>query len=140
MSIKKLRAIQDFSNLREIINNKALAKLGDTFLNFVYSLAKSIALGKFDAWKVPDKVLAQALRDAELRKFIAQRASNHDLGDAVEALVVHAWLFEKMNIEEIADLLVSHLKGGDFSDRIKEARAASQAIAALLLEIKKNYE
>ena len=73
MSIKKLRAIQDFSNLREVINNKALAKLGDTFMNFVYSLAKSIALGKFDAWKVPDKVLAQALRDAELRKFIAAK-------------------------------------------------------------------
>jgi hypothetical protein len=139
MGIKKLRALQDFSNLRDVVNNKDLAKLGDTFMNFVYSLAKSIALGKFDAWKVPDKVLAQALRDAELRKFVAQRASAHDLGDAVEALVVHAWLFEKLSIEEIADLLLSHLKLGDFSDRTKERRAASQAITALLLEIKKNY-
>ncbi|MHA1130813.1 MAG: ribonuclease III family protein [Candidatus Helarchaeota archaeon] len=140
MVIEKLRTIKDFSNLKEILINKDLAKLGDTFLNFVYSLAKSGVLSKFDGWKIPDKVLAQALRDAEMRKYITQRASSHDLGDAVEALVVHEWLFQKITIEEITDILFSHLKTGDLSDRIKEARAAVQAITALLLRIKKDYE
>ena len=117
-----------------------MAKLGDTFVNFIYSLAKSCVLGKFDGWKVPDKVLAQALRDAELRSFVSQKASNHNLGDAVEALIVHQWLFQKKSIEELATILYDQLITGDFSDRKKEARSALQAFTALLLEIRKEFK
>ncbi|MHA1649300.1 MAG: ribonuclease III family protein [Candidatus Helarchaeota archaeon] len=137
MMREKIKSIQKFSNIKEILTNKGLAKLGDPFVNFIYSLAKSCALGKFDAWKLPDKVLAQALRDAELRSLISQRASTHDLGDAVEALVVYEWLFNKCTIDEMANILYENLKTGNFSDRKKEARSALQAFTALLLEIRK---
>ncbi|MHA1264200.1 MAG: ribonuclease III family protein [Candidatus Helarchaeota archaeon] len=139
MIFENLRAIKKYSSLSEIFSDKNLAKLGDTFVNFLYSLAKSYTTGKFDAWKVPDKVLAQALRDAELRAFITKRASTHDLGDAVEAFLIHEWLFQNISIEELIQILAQHLKVGNFSDRKKEARIAIQAFTAILLDLKKKY-
>ena len=140
MAVEKLRTIKEFSNLREILINKDLAKLGDPFVNFIYSLAKSCVLEKYSGWKVPDKVLAQALRDAEMRSLISQKSSSHELGDAVEALIVHEWLFQKISIEKFIDILYIQLKTGDFSDRKKEARSALQAFTAILLEIFKRFK
>lgn len=140
MVIEKLKDIKKFSNIREVLINKKLAKLGDPFVNFIYSLAKSCALGKFDSWKVPDKVLAQALRDAQMRAIVSKKASNHDLGDAVEALLVHEWLFEKVSIEELTSILYNHLKDGDFSDQKKESRSAIQAFTAVLLSIHEGFK
>jgi hypothetical protein len=136
MVIEKLRAIKDFSNLREIVINKDLAKLGDNFVNFIYSLAKSCVVGQFCGWKLPDKVLAQALRDADLRYLISKKSSAHDLGDAVEALIVYEWIYQKFSLEELTTILYNHLKTGDFSDRKKEERSAIQAFTAVLVEIK----
>ncbi|HUX99613.1 MAG TPA: ribonuclease III family protein [Candidatus Deferrimicrobium sp.] len=136
MVIEKLCAIKNFSNLREIAINKDLAKLGDNFVNFIYSLAKSCVLGQFSGWKLPDKVLAQALRDADLRFLISTKSSAHDLGDAVESLIVYAWVFQKFSLEELTTILYNQLKTGDFSDKKKEERSAIQAFTAVLLEIK----
>ena len=140
MALKGLKAGKEFSNLKEILINKNLAKLGDPFVNFIYSLAKSCVLKRFDAWKVPDKVLAQALRDAEMRSIVSQKASSHDLGDAVEALLVHEWLFQKITIEELVKILCEQLQTGNFSDRVKEARSATQAFTAVLLEVQKRFK
>ena len=136
MVINNLRAIKDFSNLKEIAINKQLAKLGDNFVNFIYSIAKSCVLGQFTGWKLPDRVLAQALRDADLRFLLSTKASAHDLGDAVESLIVHSWIFQKLSLEELTTILYNHLKTGDFSDQKKEERSAIQAFTAVLLEIK----
>ncbi|NVM27623.1 MAG: hypothetical protein HWN65_02170 [Candidatus Helarchaeota archaeon] len=140
MTIEKLKAIKEFSNVRQILIDKNLAKLGDPFVNFIYSLAKSYVLGKYDSWKVPDKVLAQALRDAEMRNLVSQKASTHDLGDAVEALLIHEWLFQKISIDELVTILSTHLQSGDFSDKKKESRAALQAFTAVLLTTREGFE
>ena len=140
MVIEKLKTIKQFSNIKEILINKDLAMLGDSFVNFIYSLAKSCALEKFDGWKIPNKVLAQALRDAELRYLVSHKASRHNLGDAVEALIVHAWLYQNISIEELTTILYTQLKTGDFSDRKKEERSAIQAFTSLLLEIRNKYK
>jgi len=39
----------------------SLEKFGDSFINFVYSLAKSQVLGEYDGVKVPNSCLAEAL-------------------------------------------------------------------------------
>ncbi len=140
MTLEKIKTIKKFSNVKEVLIDKNLAKLGDPFVNFLYSLAKSSALGKFDGWKVPDKVLAQALRDADMRFFISHRASEHQLGDSVEALLVHEWLFQRISIEELITILSTHLQAGDFSDKKKESRSALQAFTAVLLKIREGYE
>lgn len=139
MVVEKIKEIKKFLSLREILFDKHLAKLGDPFVNFIYSLAKSYVLRRFDAWKVPDKVLAQALREADLRFLVSQKASNHDLGDAVEALLIHAWMTQKISIDELAEILSEQLEAGDFSDSIKETRIAIQAFTALLLEVRRRY-
>jgi hypothetical protein len=139
MIIEKLQAIRTFSSIKEILIDKDLAKLGDNFVNFIYSLAKSCALEKFEGWKVSDRVLSQALRDADFRSMVSHRASTHELADAVESLLVHEWLMEQISIEELATILYDNLKTGDFSDRKKEERSALQAFTAVLLEIKKRF-
>jgi hypothetical protein len=139
MALKKLQTVKTFSSIKEIMFNRDLAKLGDNFVNFIYSLAKSCALKRFDGWKVPDKVLAQALREADMRSLISHRASAHEIADGVEALIVHEWLFEKNSIEDLVVILSEQLKVGDFSDRKKEERSALQAFTAVLLKIKKNF-
>jgi len=139
MIIEKLQAIKTFSSIKEVMANKELAKLGDNFVNFIYSLAKSCALGKFEGWKVSDKVLSQAVREADFRTMVSHRASPHDLADAVEALIVHTWLTERISIEELATILYDNLKTGDFSDRKKEERSALQAFTVVLLEIKNRF-
>jgi hypothetical protein len=139
MIIEKLQAIKTYSSIKEIMIDKDLAKLGDNFVNFIYSLAKSCALNKFEGWKVSDRVLSQALREADFRSLISRRASAHELADAVEALIVHEWLTEQISIEELATILYDNLKTGEFSDRKKEERIALQAFVAVLIEIKKRF-
>ena len=139
MTIEKLQAIKIFSSIKEVMMDKDLAKLGDNFVNFVYSVAKSCALEKFEGWKVSDRVLSQALREAGFRTLISHRASTHELADAVEALIVYEWLVEQISIEELATILYDNLKTGDFSDRKKEERSAMQAFTAVLLEINKRF-
>lgn len=136
MFIDKLRAIKKFSSIREVLIDKDLAKLGDPFVNFIYSLAKSWVLGQYSSWKVPDKVLAGALRDAKMRSLLSKKASSHDLGDAVEALLVYEWLNERITIQELVTIIYEQLRVGDLSDRIKEGRIASQAFVAVLLRIR----
>jgi len=140
MTLKELRTVKTFFSVKEIMFNRDLAKLGDNFVNFIYSLAKSCTLKKFDGWKVPDKVLSQALREADMRSLVSHRASTHEIADGVEALIVHEWLFERISIEELVTILSEQLKTGDFSDRKKEERSALQAFTAVLLEIKKNFK
>lgn len=139
MIIEKLQAIKTYSSIKEIMIDKDLAKLGDNFVNFIYSLAKSCALNKFEGWKVSDRVLSQALREADFRSLISRRASAHELADAVEALIVHEWLTEQISIEELATILYDNLKTGEFSDRKKEERIALQAFIAVLIELKKRF-
>jgi len=78
--------IDRYNSLREIVQDKDLAKLGDSLVNFTYSLAKSLVLKRPEAWKVSDRVLSRALEDACLLKILPKRSDRHSKGDAVEAL------------------------------------------------------
>ena len=54
-------------NLNEVLIDHALASLGDSYVNFVYSLAISNRRGSPLGTKVKGSVLAEALRKAGLR-------------------------------------------------------------------------
>jgi len=129
-----------YKSLREIAQDKGLAKLGDALVNFIYSLAKSLILGKLDAWKVSDAVLSQALENASLLKLLPKRSDKHSRGDAVEALLAYAWIMGIFDIKNAVMLLKDEMKRDDFSNKRLEKIAAVRAFKKLLEEIKPKIE
>jgi hypothetical protein len=124
-----------YNSLREIVQDKDLAKLGDSLVNFMYSLAKSLVLKKPDAWKVSDKVLSRALEDACLLKILPKRSDRHSKGDAVEALLAYAWLVETFDLKDAVMILRKEMDPEDFSNKKLEVKAAVKAFKRLLEEV-----
>jgi hypothetical protein len=127
-SILKLDLIKKYSYLNEILSDKGLAKLGDSYVNFVYSLAKSKKKNELTNERVPSKVLAEALKKAGLREYLPSRTSRHDQGDAVEALIIYGWLYGIVPFEECVSILE------------KDADAPVEAFTNLILTMNKRLE
>jgi len=87
-------------NLNEVLIDHELASLGDSYVNFVYSLAISNRKGSPFGTKVKGSVLAEALRKAGLRECLPSGMSRHGLADAAEALIVYAWLSRWVSLDE----------------------------------------
>ena len=139
-----LKDINSALTCKSIGTDKGLAKIGDGIVNLTYSLAKSIYLTNDNKYnrsirtglKVSKKILAEALKKADMKKFSKSRADAHGLADTVEALVAYIWFCDKMTIEEIANCLVDSLSG-DLNKRADEIQNATIAFTNLLLHIKK---
>lgn len=92
-------------DLTEVLSDHQLASLGDSYVNFVYSLALSNQTGKPSGAKVKGTVLAEALRKAGIRGFLPSRMTKHMLADAAEALIVYGWLRNCLTIQESVAML-----------------------------------
>ena len=88
-----------------MLTDHKLASLGDTYINFAYSLALSNRRGKPSGAKVKGNVLAEALKKARLREHMPSRMTRHMLADAAEALIVYAWLHNYITFEESVEIL-----------------------------------
>jgi len=89
-----------YESLREVLMDQKLAKLGDAYVNFLYSLALSKKKGEPAGTKVEGRLLADAFKKAGLRKFLPSRIDRHKQADAAEALIVYAWIRGLMTMEE----------------------------------------
>ncbi|MHA1310471.1 MAG: ribonuclease III family protein [Candidatus Helarchaeota archaeon] len=136
-NLKKVFSKIKINSYKSIFLNKNLAKMGDNFVNFIYSIARAIAVKNISGQKVPGKVLMQAFRYSELNGYMPSRSSSHDIADAVESIIFYVWLTEKMGINKIVDILVEELKMGDFSSRKNEFDTAVLAFTKILNEIEK---
>jgi hypothetical protein len=94
--------------LRRIILDKGLARLGDAYINFIYSLALSEVEGTPTGVKVSDRILAEAARSSGLRTLLPKRSGRNGAANAVEALLVYAWNRKLMRSEEMVEILKSH--------------------------------
>ncbi|MFX0075533.1 MAG: ribonuclease III family protein [Candidatus Hermodarchaeota archaeon] len=129
---------------KSIGTDKGLAKIGDGIVNLTYSIAKSIVLTRNSknnrsvrtGVKVSKTILANALKEANMKGFSKTRADAHDLADTVEALVAYVWFIKKMTIEEITNFLVDSLDR-NLTVRSEEIKNATLAFKNLLIEIKK---
>ncbi|NVM43749.1 MAG: hypothetical protein HWN79_02440 [Candidatus Lokiarchaeota archaeon] len=129
---------------KSIGTDKGLAKIGDGVVNLTYSIAKSIVLTRNSknnnsirtGLKVSKTILANALKEADMKSFAKNRSDAHDLADTVEALVAYVWLIKKMTIEDIINFLVSSLNE-NLIVRSEEIKNATIAFRKLLNEIKK---
>ena len=129
--------INSITSYNDIFLNKNLAKLGDNYINFIYSLARSIRTKNVSGQKVAGKILMQSIRDSELNKYLPSRLSSHDIADAVEALMVYIWLAEKMSFNEMIEILVAELNMGNVDTRKEEFDTAILAFTKLINEISK---
>lgn len=129
---------------KTIGTDKGLAKLGDSIVNLAYSMAKSIYLTRNNqnnriirtGNKVSKKILAEALKNAELKPFAKNRGDAHDMADTVEGIIAYVWLSNKMSLDEIIEVLWKSLSG-DFSNRTQEIEIARNAFTVLLNVMKK---
>jgi hypothetical protein len=80
--------------------DKGLSTLGDSLVNFLYSLALSEFTGRPAGGRVPNAALAIAVERAGLRHLIPPRTDKHGKGDIVEAILAYAWLEGVFTIEE----------------------------------------
>ncbi|MFX0028959.1 MAG: ribonuclease III family protein [Candidatus Hermodarchaeota archaeon] len=119
---------------KEIGTDKGLAKIGDGIVNLTYSIAKSIYLTKNSVnnkiirtgTKVSKKILANALKNANLKNYARTRADAHDLADTAEAIIAYVWLSKKVALHEIIDFLSNNLSG-DLNIRNEEIKGATEA-------------
>ncbi len=97
--------IPQYENLSEVLMDQKLAKLGDAYVNFLYSLALSNKKGEPTGTKVKGRLLADAFKKAGLRKFLPSRIDRHKQADAVEALIVYAWIRGSVTMEEGLEII-----------------------------------
>jgi len=128
---------------KAIGTDKGLAKIGDGIVNLTYSMAKSIVLTQTNlnnkvsrtGLKVSKNILANSLKNANMKNFAKSRADAHDLADTVEALVAYVWISKKISLNEIIDFLSSNLSG-NLTIRSEEIKNATEAFTKLLINIK----
>ena len=89
-----------YESLSQVLMDQKLASLGDAYVNFLYSLALSKKNGEPTGTKVKGRLLADAFKKAELRKFLPSRIDRHKMADAAEALIVYAWMRGSMTMDE----------------------------------------
>jgi len=125
--IRANQILKKYANLQEIMLDKDLAKLGDAYVNFVYSLALSLRLQRPTGAKVNNQILARAIKNAGLREMLPRRMDRHVQGNAAEALIAYAWLRKSLSLEDCLKFL-------------GEDKNAEEVFANLLKEIGKRLD
>jgi hypothetical protein len=96
----------NLSGLDAILLDKNLAKLGDSYINFLYSMALTVIHGVPNGVKVSDRVLAEAARESGVRDLLPKRTPRGRVADAMESLIVYSLIKGYMEFEEMIRILV----------------------------------
>ena len=91
--------------LKKILADKGLARLGDAYVNFIYSLALTDIEGEPTGAKVSDRILAEAAKISGLKRLLPKRTRRNDVANAVEALLAYTWQNKLITAEEGEDIL-----------------------------------
>ena len=94
--------------IRNVVNDKHLASLGDALVNFIYSLALTKINGRPQATKVSDRILSEAFRLAGLREYLGTRVSRKELANAAESLLIDAYRKQLISIDESVSILTQN--------------------------------
>ncbi|MFO8019144.1 MAG: ribonuclease III family protein [Promethearchaeia archaeon] len=129
---------------KRIGTDKGLAKIGDSIVNLTYSMAKSLYLSENTpnknphrtGKKVSKRILAEALKNADLKHFAKNRADAHDLADTAESLIAYTWISQNLTIKQIIEVLYKCLEGS-LVKRIEERKNAIVSFTRLLLYLKR---
>ncbi|RLF61054.1 MAG: hypothetical protein DRN25_01255 [Thermoplasmata archaeon] len=86
-----------------------LSGIGDTLVNFVYSLAFFKARNVATSKRVSNDVLYRAVINSGLRDRIGSRKDKHEVADFAEGLIFYAWRKKIISIEECVEILVKNI-------------------------------
>lgn len=98
--------LRSYNSVEELLLDKSLASLGDSYVNFVYSLAMSQKTGHPTGAKVNNQVLSKSVEASGLRALLPHRVDRHTRGNAAEALLVFAWLQGILEMNECIKVLI----------------------------------
>lgn len=101
----KIDFARKHTSLNEVLLDRGLAKIGDAFVNFVFSLAVSNKKALPTNVRVSSDILSEALKRTGYRKQLPSRIDRHKQGDAVEALIMYSWLEGVVSLEECVSIL-----------------------------------
>ncbi|MFX1250382.1 MAG: ribonuclease III family protein [Promethearchaeota archaeon] len=93
--------------------HKSSAKLGDSLVNFIFSVSKTLATGRLTGTKVSDQILAEAYRLSVLAKYLQLKGKKSIVADQIEALFLFAWVNNYLSLEESIKILRSELEQAD---------------------------
>ncbi len=94
-----------------VLLDKPLAMLGDSFLNFVYSMAVTLTIKKPFGAKISDEVLRDAFDKSKLsilRKH-GLRGNKGTIGNAMEALSIYLYARHFVSVDILLNILTDNL-------------------------------
>ena len=94
--------------LREVLSNKHLAALGDSYLNLLYSVSLSSKLGRPTGDKIKGSILSNALKISGLRRLLPKRVDRHGQADALEALAAYTWIKGALSFQSALKIIGGH--------------------------------
>ena len=115
---------------RRDFKDKGLSTLGDSLINFIYSLALSEFTGRPTGGRVPNSSLAIAIERAKLRHLVPPRTDKHGRGDIAEAIIAYAWLEGAFTIEEAVEVLRAN-----FTEDVLHPYRSKEALGMALGEL-----
>jgi len=99
-----------YEKLAKVLMDRKLARFGDSYVNFIFSLALTRAKQEPQGARVSDRVLADAAVKTGLRKFLPRRIKRNDVANSVESLLVYGWLKGFISLEESAKVLEKNIQ------------------------------
>ncbi|PWI47593.1 hypothetical protein CEE45_11110 [Candidatus Heimdallarchaeota archaeon B3_Heim] len=120
--------------IRDFIFAKGNAKLGDSFVNFIYSLAKSGVTNSTTGTKVSDLILSHAYRSSLWIKtdYLKLKGKKGQVADLVEALVLFFWIQNLISIDTYVACLMESLNPDKLHHPREEEETAIIAFKSIL--------
>jgi len=99
-----------YEKIAKLLMDRKLARLGDSYVNFIFSLALTRARQEPQGARVSDQVLAEAAAKTGLRKLLPRRVKRNDVANSVESLLVYGWLNGIISLEQSARILEKNIQ------------------------------
>ncbi|MEM3079837.1 MAG: ribonuclease III family protein, partial [Thermoproteota archaeon] len=83
--------------------------LGDSYLNFLYSMALSEAGGKPTGARIKDRTLVDVAKATGIRSMLPSRTPKGRVADSIEALIMYTWLRGVLKFEDMMEVFRKRL-------------------------------
>ncbi|MHA2245227.1 MAG: ribonuclease III family protein [Candidatus Hodarchaeales archaeon] len=116
------------------VHNKCNAKLGDSLVNFIYSVAKSLVSEIPTGVKVSDSILSEAYKGSLWynSNSLKLKGKKSKIADAIEALILYFWIHEDISLEKLINPLMVQLKPDRLHHHKEEHASAVLSFQSLL--------
>lgn len=135
MPLVGIKDILESNSLRNILQSRDLAQLGDFLANFIYTSVKIGLYGIGGSVHVWDNSLTKAMELSDLRKELGKKTKPDKVADAGEALIAFAYFNKFLTMDEMVHILDSKLDEQSFESEKIEKNHCSIAFSELFNKI-----